>query len=493
MASPVLLPDAFDGMAQDFPRDNMPKGKAWNLVDFISQQLGAGLTERGGWKYASASLTAVDSSATYIVAAEYAPFTAGGQLLVIDDNAKLVKEVGGTNTAISGTANKPIQNPFFHASSGLVVIPSPDGSTASQKYDGTTLAALGATAPAGRYGTVFVNYTWLGGTAAQPQRGYASAVGDPMTYTQTGVDASYIDFSFPIKGFAALPNVLLVYGDDLAARVRGTTPPPNSDMQVDDPVFNIGCVDARSIATNGSYAVWANAQGVWMTNGTAFPENLAKTCGIFRYWINMMSVYTSSWTIAGDWFGDYYVCSVMNGSTFIDAFVFDTKMRQVIRVSNLQSMAFAKAGAAGQELYAGSRATPRIMQLSTMWTPSATYKNDGDGTAVTGTWETPFYDTQRLGTQRWTDCYLDYDLRDAGTDAPTFTVSYCTSPESGAAYTALSPTYAATTMREARRRQIHRKSRGMGFKVTRTNAAAVARVYGIGSRVMSREGSRVDV
>jgi hypothetical protein len=493
VATLILLPDAFDGMAQDFPRNNMPKGKAWNLVDYISQQLGSGLTERGGWEYASASLTAVSASATYVEAAVYAPFTAGGQLLVITDNAKLIKEVSGTNTAISGTANKPLQNPFFHASSGLVVIPSPDGSTAAQSYDATSLTALGSTAPPAPYGTVWVNYTWLGGTSAEPQRAYASAVGDPTTYVQTGVDSSYWDFSFPIKGMAALPNVLLVFGDDLTARLRGTTPPPGTDIQADDPVFNIGCVDARSIATNGAFAVWVNAQGVWITNGTAFPENLAKTCGILRYWIHMMSVYTPSWTIAGDWFGDNYVCSVMNGSTFVDAFVFDTKMRQVNRISNLKSMAFAKAGAAGQELYAGSRATPRIMQLSTMWTPSATFKNDGDGTAVAGVWETPFYDTQKFGTERWKNAYLDYDIRDAASDNPTFTVSYCTSPETGAAYTALSPTYTETTMREARRRPIHRKSRGMGFKVTRTNASALARIYGIGADVYGREGSRQDV
>ena len=49
MAQPVYLPPAFDGMVQDYPRNNLPKGRAWNMVDLIPQSLGAPATERGGW------------------------------------------------------------------------------------------------------------------------------------------------------------------------------------------------------------------------------------------------------------------------------------------------------------------------------------------------------------------------------------------------------------------------------------------------------------
>lgn len=490
MAQPILLPPAFDGMAQDFPRNNLPKGKAWNLVDLIPQSLGAPATERGGWAFASAVLTAVDAAATYIKAAVNVPFNAGTQLLVIDDNAKLIKMVAGVNTSIAGTANMPVQNPFSHQQ--LVVIPSPDGVAAPQKYDGTTLAALGGSAPPGKFGCVFINYTWLGGDSANPYRGFSSSVGDPTTFVTSGVNAGNLDVSFPIRGMAALPSVMLWFGDERTARIRGTTPPPNTDMQIDDPVFNYGVSDARSIAVNGSVACFANDIGVFLTNGTTFPEDLTKSCGLSKYWRDLCTGRTSSWTLAGGWFGNIYIISVMNGSTLLDTIWFDTTKRSAARFSNLKAMAFAAAGAAGQELYAGSRATPRIMQLSSMWTPGAAFKNDGDGSPVLGTYESPFYDTQQIGSQRWRDAYLMHDLRDAASDNPTWTLFYCDSPESGATYTALAPVVGKTTKKTTVRRQAHHKSRGLGFKLTRQNASAVARLYGIGATVYSREGSRLD-
>lgn len=485
MAHPILLPPAFDGMAQDFPRNNLPKGKAWNLVDHIPEMLGAPATERGGWGFVSAALTGVDVAATYVKALLSAPFNAGEQLIAIDDNAKLIKIVGGVNTAITGTANMPVQNPFMHQQT--VVIPSPDGTTAPQKYDGTTLSALGASAPAGKYGCVFVNYTWLGGNSASPQSGYSSAVNDPTTYVTSGVDAGNLDVSFPIRGMAALPNVMLWFGDERTARIRGTTPPPNTDMQIDDPIFNYGVSDARSIAVNGSLACFANDIGVFLTNGTNVPEDLTKSCGLSMYWRTLCTGRTSSWTLAGGWFGNVYVICVMNGAALIDTIAFDVVKRSAYRFSNLKAMTFAAAGEAGLELYAGSRATPRVMQLSSMWTPGSSFKADADGTAVLGTWESPFYDAQGVLTERWRWAYLLHDLRDAASDLPTWTVAVCTSPEAGAAYTTLSPTIGATTAKKTDRLPIQVANKGLGFKVTRQNAAALARLYGIGAVVYGRE------
>lgn len=492
MAQPILLPPAFDGMVQDFPRNALPKGRCWNLVDFIPQALGAPLTERGGWAFASPAFTAVDASAASVRAGVEAPFTGGVQLVTIDDLGNLVKIVGGVNTKIAA-AGLPVQNPFMHQQ--LVVIPSPDGTTAPKKYDGTTVAALGASAPAGKYGCVFVNYTWLAGVAATPQRAFASNVGDPTTFVTSGVSASTLDAQFSIVAMAALPNVMLWFGSEQTARVRGTTPPPGTDMQIDSPIFNYGCIDARSVQVNGSFASFANTTGVFLTNGTATPEDLTKSCGISKYWRDLLSTYSAAtWTVSAGWFGSMLLVTVMNGTTLVDTIAFDTTAkRAAIRFSNLAAACYFAAGSAGQELYAGSRVLPRVLQLSPMWTPGAAFKNDADGTPVLGTWETPFFDTQNIGSQRWRDVYLSHDLRDAAADNPTWTLAYCTSPEPSAPYTTLSPALVESTMRVSPRVPVRRKSRGMGFKVTRQNASALARIYAIGATVYNREGSRQDV
>jgi hypothetical protein len=36
-------------MARDFPRNKMPKGYAWNFVDWLPRIGGASVRERGGW------------------------------------------------------------------------------------------------------------------------------------------------------------------------------------------------------------------------------------------------------------------------------------------------------------------------------------------------------------------------------------------------------------------------------------------------------------
>lgn len=480
MAAPVYLPPAFDGFAQDFPRNGLPKGKAWSVVDYIPQTLGSPLEERGGWGYASAALTGVDASATYVLAAFEAPFTAGTQQLAIADDGKLIKIVGGTNTLIATAPGTTLQNPVMHRQT--VIIPRDDGASLPAKYDGTTVSSIGA-APTCRYATTFVDRTVLASSTAAPTTINFSAAGDPTTWP-----GSSFNTSFSIKGVAALPSVLLAFGDRRTARLRGTTPPPGTDMSLDDPIFQYGTVDARSIAVQGSFATFANRQGVFLTDGTATPEELTKVCGISTYWRNLMSAYSAStWTVSCGWFGTIVVACVMNGSTLVDTIAMDTVSRMAYRISNLKTMALASGGSAGQELYAGSRVSPRMLTLSSMWTPGSSFKADADGTAVTGVWESPFYQLKNPGLQRWRFVYPDYDLRDAATDAPTMTLAYTESPEPGASYVTMSPTLPATTKRLMAKIPVAEKNNGFAFKITRTNAAALARLYGLAALVYPLE------
>lgn len=484
MAKPILLPPAFSGMWRDDPRNALPKERCWNMVDYVPEQLGAWLTERGGWARHSNDLTGVDASATYVPVVSYVPFSGGDQLLAVTDNSQLVKVGAGSATAVSAVSTVPVSHPVLL--NDVLILPSGDGSTAPQQYDGTTVAAITGV-PNGKYAAVFVNRVWLAGDSSNKDIVYASG---PSDGTSWDTSQTYLSVSGDVTGLAALPNVLLVFGKEKTARFRGTTPPPGSDMYVDDPIFQYGCSDARSIAVNGSYCCFANPTGVYLSNGTAAPTDLTLATGMKKYWRDLLASYSSTWTLAGGWFGQLYVISIMDGSTFKDCIVFDYRKSSAYRLSNVSARMFAAANLAGQELYWGSRSETYVEKLSTIFTPGSSYKNDGDSTAVAGVWESPFYDASLLGSQRWRDAYLVYDLRDAASDSPTFTLGVIKSPEQ-TSYTSLSPTIAATTKREPVRRRIQQASRGMGFKLTRANASSDARVYALGASVYAREGSRL--
>jgi hypothetical protein len=160
-----------------------------------------------------------------------------------------------------------------------------------------TVAALGGSPPQGQYAAVWGDYTLLANTTAQPQRLYFSDPGDPETWDTTN---SFWDFTTPINGLATTRSFILAFHDGTMSRLRGTTPPPGSDFYNDDPIFNVGCTDARSIAVDGDRIVWANGEGIWVTDGSAKPANLAELCGRLSFWQETLVGYDkSSWTLAG--------------------------------------------------------------------------------------------------------------------------------------------------------------------------------------------------
>jgi hypothetical protein len=79
-------------------------------------------------------------------------------------------------------------------------------------------------------------------------------------------------------------------------------------------------------------------------------------------------------------------------------------------------------------------------------------KQDADGTNPTPIVETAMFRgfdrlhrrwIESMGKQKWRWAYVDYDLRDAATDNPTMTLSYCKSPTGS--YTTTDRTLPETT------------------------------------------------
>jgi hypothetical protein len=169
----LIEADASKGIVRDAPRVSIPNAGVYDSTDFLLHQPGV-IQKRGGTSYAGPALTA----ATYAAAVKYAEFPAGSQLVGVGDNGHLYKVTSGTTTDVSsmGSAYATLDVPKLRVGGGsnLLVVTANDGTTAPKTYDGTTVAALGGTPPAGKYAEVYKTRLVLANTSANPNRMFFS-------------------------------------------------------------------------------------------------------------------------------------------------------------------------------------------------------------------------------------------------------------------------------------------------------------------------------
>lgn len=483
MSEPVTLQRDFGKMVRDFPRNQLPQGTVWNMVDWIPRE-GAPLRGRGGWVTA-ADVTATVATASRIVAGIYAPFTAAAQNLALDEDGNLVKfTAAGTVTNIGAVVSgTPKQNPVFHAD--YVIFPSNDGSTAPKRYNGSAVANLGGSPPAAQYATVWGDYTLLANTAANPRRLFFSEPGDPNATWDTTY--SIKDFSRPVRGLAALKNAILVFHDDAVSRLRGDTPPPDLGMTADDPMFQVGVADARSIVAHADYVYWCSTEGVFRSDGTAL-EDLTKRGDMTQYWQDLLLPFTSSYTITAGILRESYFIVLMDGSTFKDAFLVDLRNFGWSRVSNLDAISMWESVSAFDELYFGRRGAGAVGSLSSIWSPASAVKNDGNSTAVLPLLESAFFEGEP-GEKSWKRGYIGYQRTDYASDNPTMTVKTIRTPES-TTYSSSLVTLAEQTTYKRSRFDMHFSSPGVAFKLECQNAGDTL-LYSLGAEVGVRERSRL--
>lgn len=464
---------------RDYPRDQMPEGAVWDLLDYIPSILGAPLRKRGGWGYASDAF----ASGSYAAAVCFADFTDGSQLVAIDDTGDL-KTVSLSDGSVTsqGAARVPVSRPVLHRN--ILVIPSPDGTLSVKKYDGSNAPAdLSSTAPAGMYADVYKDHTILGRSDGEEQRLYFGPAGVPTGSWDTS--ESYIDASFDLAGVAAMKNRILLFGSGRTETILGSEPPPNTDM-TRSPLFDVGCIDARSIASFGDYVVWAAEDGVWLTDG-AVPENLAVSASFLSYWLDLLADYdASTWTIAADIIRGLYIATLMDDDTFVDAIAVDVNARSWFRLSNLTGLMFASSVGEATELYLALRDEARVAKLSSIFSPDDTGRNDADSTAILPSIETAFFEGEPT-MKRWHRAYLTY-LLSAPSTAATLELSYITSPE------ATDYTDAGSLGEQSSLNRLpvplRVRGRGIAFKVAQSAASADTRIHELGADVHSLDGGR---
>lgn len=457
-------------MKRDFNRAQMPGESAWNLIDLIPDQLGAPLRGRGGWAYGdSGAMTSVTS----IKAVCYAPFAAGAKSLAIGQNSELWRFDSGPTDI--GAAIIPAQNPAYYR--GKVIIPNNDGTTAPKYYDGTTLGALAGSPPTGMFAGSYADHAYLARSSANDYRIWFSAAGDPTSWnTSTG----YVDADGgTLTAVVPLKTMILAFHADSMDRFRGSIPPPGTDFVQDKGFFSFGCLDAFSVARWNDRVIFANAKGVFMTDGAGW-SNLTARAGMSTYYQTQMASYTTSWRLGGGVYRDHYFLSINNGTSVVDTFVFNLNTGGMWRFSDFHGNCFVQVATGGvEELYMGLANAGRVAKVSTCWAPASAYKSDGDGTGITPTWETVAHQGwDRIhrrwipsdGLQRWKYLYARYNLTDYASDNPTLSLSYVNTAD-GTSYTAIASTLAETTATTRVRRPITtgNKSNAIAMKVVQNN------------------------
>lgn len=471
MAKPVLLQGAYSlGMKQDVSRQELPKGAVWNLQDYVPDRLGAPLEKRGAWSYASTALGA----STYADAVAHVPFrSVGNQLVAIGQDGNFYT-VSVTIPTSQGASGRLAQLPVLYYD--VLFLPNADGINAPKQWDGTTLAAVAGSPPAGSKAVVFKNRLALGGPGATLYFHPPGALGQTWDTTR----AVYVT-SAPIIGLASQRSSILIFHPSQVERLRGSIPAgtTNSDMYLEPLFTGMGCIDARSIVAWNDLIIWADGRGIYQTDG-AVPLDLTTAAGMKGMWQSTLSGYTTNWTVACGVIRDLLIVSVMNGTTFVDCFVIDLARRTFWRFKNYPFRMLAPSVGLSEEVYGALAGSPRIAALAGLFTPGI--GADADGTAILPVLETPYWKPTTF-KKRWRYVYTGYDLRGDATIA----VSATGSPTE--TYTALA-SYAATTDFTRKRMPVRFHSHGLALKYAQVSASSHHRLYEIEADTWSEEGSR---
>jgi len=497
VGAPFPVLESYLGFMRDLPRHQLPGGILWDMVDWIPQLDGAA-RRRFGWSAVDASTFSVrNASATnYGSMVAYAPYTAtGAEIVAVTSNGYLIKIPVSTGVgAYVGTVTAKAR-PVFHREK-LVIM---DQSHVPTFYSGNGAALTSASGgPQAACGTLFGDYTLLCNTAANPQRGYFSAAGDPTTWDTTN---SWIDMPGKIIGVQGLRNAIIFFTGSQVWRVRGDTPPQLNVVGnlIKDHLYDTGLLDERSIATYGEQVVFANTEGIWLTDG-AKVTNLAERGGILTYWQSLLKNYQSSWTIAGGVYRGYYTVSVSDGSgNNIDFLVCDLSQGHWFRFSDIVATMFAHATGLGESSYfVGPNGY--VGNLANIWGVQSS--TDQGGAVILPSLETPFFrGWQRFhrkwiptdATSVWQRIYVNYDAPGAGSG---LRLAYTTSSEAGAPYTTIGDL--PTTTAPTRTRMVINPNggavpaRGIGFKIYQAAGMTPTdlRLNDVELEYYTREGSR---
>lgn len=475
------------GMQRDVAREAVPENGTWNLQDFIPDRLDSPLRARGGWT----NVSSVTGAVSPVLGINVAPFAAGEKLIVMGSTGTLGHMTISVGTWTSLSAVTTLQNPIFHRE--LVIVAPAVTTNKLKKFDGTTVADLHASAPGAQYATVYRDRVVAGNLAGAENRVQFGPDGNPASTWDTTF--SWIDSSFPVRGLHALKNAILVFHDNSVEVIRGSIPPgtANTDMSLEPLFIGLGSVDPRSIIGYQENVIWADREGVYMTDGTT-PLDLTKAGLIKDFWRERMTGFVrGSWSLsAGIVSGLLMLCISDAAGVFVDCFVCDLGTRVWWRFKNFNFSCIAPVSSSTGTVYAGRRDNVIVVNLNTILDPTSGNRGDGTvgGTPIAPLLETGYYRARQLSRfHEYSIGYrhenidgtgqiqVSYSMRPEGESYMQHQSSNVYLADAGGIYTeALVP--------------IRRVGPGFCIRLARTGGGGDVRLYGIKVRADALEGAR---
>jgi|SRR5215467_900682 len=310
------------GFSRDFPMDSMPPGFLWDICDFILNRHGRRLAYRSGYVSLGTAFSTPPTGGLH------AAFSAGPKLIVESGGTLYDVASDGSRSAIPG--GTPgfglLQNGTLLTNRAYFCNKTPGASVpwyATWNGSAWTSGPIHSSAPKGSVAITYKNHLVVSGAGDQtvyfspteasgtaPNLGPLSPWDMPNPPTSLGAT---IGVSNTVRGMAAMSSQILVFHDGSIERIRGTLPPgtlvTNSDMFVDVLSEHIGCPNPASICHWLENVVWADPNGVQMTDGASV-RCLTDQGGLHSFWFDLYKNMRPGAQVHADVFQDQLVVFV---------------------------------------------------------------------------------------------------------------------------------------------------------------------------------------
>lgn len=431
--------------------------------------------------------------------------------------------IGGANVNVTGSPGAYIVT-FV---SGMTLTPQP-----LITGDGTNLVNTGSGTIFGTLRPVFFNDTFIWGKSAFdgshapqdmslvfPNSSLSQCVYKSRLVTSDGKTLYFSNVldhtSWDVDSFvgageitavAPLSGMIMIFSGSKSQRLRGTTPPTSTSAGdfILEPAFSEGCTDAGSVVTYRDNVIWANENGVHMTDGAARPVNLIERGGLKQYWKDLMAtMYPSAsldqllGTIAAGIYDNHYVVSVIPHIGSATTMLCDLDTGRWIFFGNLPVLMFAESQLAARQLFMAVSGQVFVGELSTCFSTAGKTSSalaDPDGTVIQPSLELPFY-RFGSGNTRFRDMFIGVDIDNSSGGTGTLYFDYVANfNDPSSAYTVLnddlgSPlTVTTTTGPQVKRIPLHLLKNGLGLRIRQVGGSRKTALHELEANVRVLEG-----